>query len=278
MASAPASKVKTWQEALNKLLKTKPPLDIDGKLGPKTRAEIKKFQKEAGLKPSGDADDATMGALDQAAKTGKIPKDAGKEAAKADKGGKDDKNLSGKAWFRANASKYANSKDVADLSSGFKSSATKFIKALEDAGAKVKVFATLRSPERAALMYYCWQVGKKGMKADKVPKIPGVDINWDHGDEKKSAEAAKEMYAAFGIAGVVAQPGKSNHLTGNAIDMNISWSGELKIKDGKGKDVTIASDPKTERNTELQELGATFGCKNGAKTIAEPWHWSTTGR
>jgi hypothetical protein len=275
----PANKLKIYQEALNTLTKPKPPLEVDGKMGKLTRAEVKKFQKQAGLKESGEIDDATAKALDQAAKTGKIPKDAGKEAAKdAPKDGKDAKNLSGKAWFSANQGKYPNSKDVGDLSSGFKTSAQKFIKALEDAGAKVKVFATLRSPQRAELMYYSWQVGKVGMKADKVPKISGVDINWDHGDEKKSKAGAKEMFDAFGIAGVVAKPGKSNHLTGNAIDMNISWTGELKMKDGNGKDVTISSKPTSERNTDLQDVGATFGCKNGAKTISEPWHWSTTGR
>ncbi|MFN3972845.1 MAG: peptidoglycan-binding protein [Gemmobacter sp.] len=264
-------KLEAYQEVLNKLTKPKPLLEVDGKFGSKTKAEVRKFQKEIGAKPTGEIDESTAKALDQAVKTGKFPKDAGAK-------GPDAKNLSGKAWFNANQAKYPNSKSVSDLSSGFKSSAQKFIKALEDGGAKVKVFATLRSPQRAELMYYCWQVGKMGMKADKVPKIAGVDINWDHGDEKKSKAAAKEMFDAFGIAGVVAKPGKSNHLTGNAIDMNISWSGDLKMKDGNGKDVTIDTKPASERNTDLQDVGATFGCKNGAKTVNEPWHWSTTGR
>lgn len=276
----PASKLKAYQEALNKLTSPKPPLDVDGKLGSKTKAEVKKFQKEAGLKQSGEIDEATAQALDQAVKTGKIPKDAGKAAEKEGGGAKggDAKNLSGRAWFNANQSKYPNSKDIADLAGGFKSSVQKFIKALEDAGATVKVTATRRSPERAALMYYSWQVGKVGMKADKVPKINGVDINWDHGDDKKSKAGAKEMYDAFGIAGVVAKPGNSNHLTGNAIDMNISWSGDLKIKNAKGEDVTIATSPKSEKNSELQDIGAGYGCKNGAKTIGEPWHWSPSGK
>ncbi|QYK43023.1 MAG: D-alanyl-D-alanine carboxypeptidase family protein [Paracoccaceae bacterium] len=202
--------------------------------------------------------------------------DEGQPEEKKAEGG-NDKSLSGRAWFNANQSKYPNSKSVDDLSSTFKPKVVKFIKALETAGATVSITATLRSAARAEIMYYCWQVGVKGMKAADVPKIDGVDITWDHGDEEASKKGAKEMYDAFGMTGQVAKPGKSNHLTGNAIDMNISWTGTLKIKDGEGNDVEIDTTPTDETNTDLQALGATYGCKNGAKTLSEPWHWSPTG-
>lgn len=186
--------------------------------------------------------------------------------------------LSGKTWWNANQAKYPNSTKVEDLSSTFKPKAEKFIAALKAAGASTRFTATLRSRARADLMYYCWQVGKMGMDAATVPAIDGVDIIWDHGDAEKSKKGALEMHDAFEIAGVVAKPGNSNHLTGNAMDMYISWTGTLKIKNASDEEVTIEGAPTDETNEKIQEVGATYGCKNGAKTLDEPWHWSPTGK
>ena len=215
--------------------------------------------------PGGIADDIPLGAPS-------VPQapDAGAPAP-------DPSKLSGKAWWNANQAKYPNSTKVEDLSSTFRPKAEKFIAALTAAGASTRFTATLRSRARADLMYYCWQVGKKGMDPATVPAIDGVDIIWDHGDAEKSKKGALEMHDAFEIKGVVAKPGNSNHLTGNAMDMYISWTGTLKIKNASDEEITIEGAPTDETNEKIQEVGATYGCKNGAKTLSEPWHWSPTG-
>lgn len=220
-------------------------------------------------RPSTDGTDPAAGAPTGTPSVPQSP-DAGAAAP-------DPSKLSGKAWFNANQAKYPNSKKVDDLSSTFRPKAQKFIAALTAAGAATTIEATLRSRARADLMYYCWQVAKKGMDAATVPAIDGVDIIWDHGDAEKSKKGAQEMYDAFGIGGVVAKPGNSNHLTGDAMDMYISWTGTLKIKNASGEEVTIEGTPTDQTNEKIQEVGATYGCKNGAKTLNEPWHWSPTG-
>lgn len=218
--------------------------------------------------PSGIADDIPLGAPS-------VPQaPAPEEGAPAP----DPAKLSGKAWFNANQAKYPNSKKVEDLSSTFRPKAEKFIAALTAAGATTRIEATLRSRARADLMYYCWQVAKQGMDAATVPAIDGVDIIWDHGDAEKSKKGAQEMYDAFDIGGVVAKPGNSNHLTGDAMDMYISWSGTLKIKNASDEEITIEGTPSDQSNSTIQDVGATYGCKNGAKTLKEPWHWSPTGK
>jgi peptidoglycan hydrolase-like protein with peptidoglycan-binding domain len=40
---------------------------VDGELGPVTRAAIRRFQREAGLRVTGEPDDATVGKLRQRA-------------------------------------------------------------------------------------------------------------------------------------------------------------------------------------------------------------------
>lgn len=54
---APSKNIMTLQEALNKHGAT---LKVDGMMGPATRAALKKFQADNGLKATGRADKATM--------------------------------------------------------------------------------------------------------------------------------------------------------------------------------------------------------------------------
>jgi hypothetical protein len=184
------------------------------------------------------------------------------------------KNLSGADWYNKNQSKYPNSSSINDLSSNFKDAVTKFIKALEDAGATVKPVSTLRDPTRAFLMHWSWTLAKGKVKAAKVPSRSGLDIEWDHGDEKESQSAAKEMVDKFDMKDDAAL--NSNHLTGDAIDMTISWSGTLKIKNANGEDVEITSSPRTGENKELQAVGETYGVVSHKKSTDEN-HWSVNG-
>jgi hypothetical protein len=187
----------------------------------------------------------------------------------------DDKDLSGLDWFKRNHAKYPNSAKIADLDSGFKSNVKAFTDALKAAGAKVTVSATLRNPKRAALMHWAFKVAKGNVKAAAVPKIAGVRITWDHGDDSKSVAAAAEMVGKSGF-NIAFQPSlTSRHIQGKAIDMTITWSKSLTIKNRKGEDVTIDSAPTNGRNKELHKVGATYGV---VKLVSDPPHWSTDGR
>jgi uncharacterized protein YcbK (DUF882 family) len=169
----------------------------------------------------------------------------------------DDKDLSGLDWFKRNHAKYPNSAKIADLDSGFKSNVKAFTDALKAAGAKVTVSATLRNPKRAALMHWAFKVAKGKVKAAAVPKIAGVRITWDHGDDSKSVAAAAEMVGKSGF-NIAFQPSlTSRHIQGKAIDM------------------TIDSAPTNGRNKELHKVGATYGV---VKLVSDPPHWSTDGR
>ncbi len=182
-------------------------------------------------------------------------------------------NLSGKDWV----SKFPTSKEIGALSSPFSGNVKKFVDALHAAKAKVEVSATLRPPARAYLMHYAFKVAQ-GLDPAKVPPMPGVDIDWVHKDAsgnadlKASTQAAAEMVSAYDIAYEPAL--KSHHSEGKAIDMNISWSGDLAIKDAKGNMVTIKSSPRNGGNKELHAIGAGYGV---IKLVSDPPHWSSDG-
>lgn len=184
---------------------------------------------------------------------------------------------------------FPTSKSLTDLKGGFASSMKQFAAALKAAGVKMTISATYRPPERAYLMHFSWLVAK-GMDPAKVPPMRGVDIDWTckgGGKDAKSAsppatggkpdnaeavKAAKEMVRAYAIAYAPALT--SRHTQGLAIDMSLSWSGTLSIKDAKGKDVSIASSPRDGGNKELQAVGATYGV---VKLKSDPPHWSSDG-
>lgn len=186
-----------------------------------------------------------------------------------------DPNLSGLDWYKKNQSKYPDSDSLADLSGTFKTNATNFINALKDAGAKVSVNSTLRDPTRAFLMHWAWKVAKGMVKADKVPSKSGVNIEWDHDDDKESQKAAQDMIGPSGFKMAYIAVLDSNHLTGQAVDMDISWSGTLKIKNAKGEDVEITTSPTNGNNKDLWAVGETYGVK---KLASDPPHWSFNGR
>jgi hypothetical protein len=132
------------------------------------------------------------------------------------------------------------------------------------------VESTLRDPTRAFVMHGAWKVAKGMVKADKVPSKSGLGIEWDHGDDKESQKAAQDMIGRSGFNMAYIAALDSNHITGQAIDMDISWSGKLKIKE-----VEISSTPANGDNKELQDIGAGYGVK---KLVSDPPHWSFNGK
>ena len=189
------------------------------------------------------------------------------------------KRKSGKYWVTWANSNAKRSTDVADLSDPFKTNVKAFIAALKAAGAKVKVNTTTRSKKRAYLFHWSWKISLGKCLASAATEMPGVDIEWDHGDAEKSKAGAQEMVSGFGLAvpprSKVAPSLNSNHIRGNAIDMTITWTGKIKIKKKDGTKVEVAHMKDANANTSLHTVGESYSVKKNTKDAP---HWSTTGR
>ena len=178
-------------------------------------------------------------------------------------------------WANQNATA---SDKVDDLSEPFRSNVKAFIAALEKAGAKTEVTETRRSAKRAYLFHWCWKIALGKCKPSEATAMPGVDIQWDHGSEAASKKGAREMIDGFGLAvppnSVVAPATTSNHIEGKAVDMNVAWTGTIKVQDKTGKDISITfmSDPNA--NKPLHAVGATYGVE---KLTSDAPHWSVDG-
>ncbi|MBB5191458.1 fructose/tagatose bisphosphate aldolase [Silvimonas terrae] len=187
-----------------------------------------------------------------------------------------EKELSGAQWV----TKYPGSSDTADLEEDFKIATESFLAALRLAKATVYIAATFRPPERAYLMHWSWKIAHKKVKPEKVPARSGILIEWDHGDEEKSIQAAKSMVSSYGMDGLKVAPAlSSRHTEGKAIDMSIAWSSKvLTISDASGKEIEIKEGVKNGMNSELHKIGESYGVikfKLGAK---DKPHWSSDGK
>jgi hypothetical protein len=239
-------------------------LKVDGSIGSRTISAIRTFQfKVMKLqKPDGrvDPNGRTFTALMHSGTTSpSLGPVAGTD------------NLSGSAWWHANQAKYPNSASVSDLESSFRTKVEAFIAALQAAGATVSVSATRRNKIRAHLMHYSWDIAKGLIKPSAVPGISGLTIVWDHGTLPKSKSAAAAMVGLFDI---VYRPSlTSRHISGTAIDMTISWTGTLKIKNKAGTVVSIDA-PRDGSNPKLHTVGKSYGV---VKLLSDPPHWSVDG-
>jgi len=192
---------------------------------------------------------------------------------------------SGVQW----CARFPTSKSTADLAPPFRDAVLAFLSQLGDSHANVSIQATLRPPQRAYLMHWAWGIARglpKNMcRPGDVPNRPidpatvgamaGVDIDWTHGGDPVAAKAAAaKMVQTYGMAAAAALNGR--HIEGHAIDMNISWSGTLAIRDFNGQTHNIASTPRDGTNTELNAVGKTFGVIKLLKI--DPPHWSIDGR
>lgn len=233
------------------------PLTVDGHADARTVAAIKLFQlKIAGMM---HAD----GRVDPGGRTwNTLAKGIAKPAAQQ---------LSGAAWWHANQARFPNSADLSALDAGFRLKVDKFLAAMRAAGLKVQVRSTRRNKVRAYLMHYSWKVAKGLLAAGQVPAETGCDIVWDHGNAQASKLGAQQMVDLFNV---VYQPAlNSRHISGLAIDMDIAWNGQPKIRDGAGKDVTLGV-PADGTNTVLHQVGRSYGV---VKNVADRPHWSDNG-
>jgi hypothetical protein len=184
---------------------------------------------------------------------------------------------SGKTWV----SKFPDTKDVKDLEDDFEAKVNDFIGAVKTAGVTPSIITVYRPEERAFLMHWCWMIYKKHEPADKITDtMKGVDIDWWHGDQAKSEAAAKEMHDGYGIkADLTVEPAKtSRHTEYKAIDMSITWTGDLKIKNKDGSEVKITSTPRDSSNADLITVAKTYGVIHFTKAAKDVNHWSTDGK
>jgi hypothetical protein len=233
-----------------------PPLKVDGQAGVNTVAAIKLFQ----LKVAGMA--LADGRVEPGGRTwNTLAKDIAKPS----------QQLSGATWWHANQARFPNSADLSTLDIGFRQKVDKFLAAMRAAGLKVQVRSTRRSKVRAYLMHYSWKLAKGQLTADKVPPEPGCDIVWDHGNPQASKLGAQQMVDLFNV---VYQPSlNSRHINGLAIDMDIGWAGQAKMRDSTGKDVNLGM-PQDGTNTTLHQVGKGYGV---IKNVADRPHWSDNG-
>jgi hypothetical protein len=183
--------------------------------------------------------------------------------------------LSGSLW----TSKFPGSKDVDDLEPDFREKVRNFLKALEEAKLNINISATYRPSRRAYLMHWSWLIAKTDQDVQKVPEMPGVYINWWHGDNSESKKAAQEMVNSYSINKLKVPPALlSRHTQRKAIDVTISWLRSIEIKDADGKLRMIPSAPRDGTNKELIEVGKTYGVIHFKNIEADRPHWSTDGR
>ena len=185
---------------------------------------------------------------------------------------------SGSFWVTWADMHAKNSNNVDDLVEPFRSSAMSFIKALKDAGATVIVSTTRRSDKRAYLFHWSWKISQGKCRASDPPALAEVDILWDHGNEAQSKRGALEMVNGFGLAvppqSINPPSLTSHHITGNAIDMTINWTGTINVKKKAETTVAVPFMSNVNQNSTLHAVGDSYGVKK-LKTDAP--HWSIDG-
>lgn len=194
--------------------------------------------------------------------------------------------VSGPSWV----GKFPTSRSIDDLSSGFRDKVRGFFDALNDTTATISINATRRPRQRAYLMHFSWLIAKNRINpADATPFKPKggeeeVDIQWVHRkpdgtpDVAASRAAARKMVDGFDIGGGSVAPAlNSNHIRGTAIDMSVTWTGTLSIKNKSDKVIDIKSVPRSSINPDLIKVAKTYGVIHFSPPADDPPHWSLTG-
>jgi hypothetical protein len=188
--------------------------------------------------------------------------------------------LSGTQWV----GRFPTSASTSDLEPPFRDSIDSFVAALRVANAAVTISATLRPPERAYLMHWCWKISKQNFDPLKVPARSGVSIDWVHKDAAgaysatASKAAATSMVHGYGMQTLGVAPAlASRHIEGHAIDMSILWKGALSAANASGTVTSISTTPCTGMNIKLHEIGATYGVIKYKGSGNDAPHWSTDG-
>lgn len=177
--------------------------------------------------------------------------------------------VSGPHW----CSRFPNSTSIDDLHPDWRRHVWAFVDALREGGALVAVPETVRPAERAYLMHWCWMIANLSQAPAAVPLFDGVDIDWTHRGDGRSARAAAEaMVAAYGLLDLPSLD--SRHVTGHALDMHITWTNRLSLRDCRGSTHYILTEPRNGSNPQLVRIAASFGVIR--QSNGRP-HWSVDG-
>jgi hypothetical protein len=183
--------------------------------------------------------------------------------------------LSGPVWVP----RFPTRTDLAALETGFQANVRRFLKALGDAAANVRVTATLRPVERAHLMRFAFLIAKQNLDPHTAPAKSGVNINWVHPTPDASRQAAQQMCDGYGLNNLLVPPALgSRHTIGKSIDMVISWTGTLSIRNADGSVIAITGTPRDGTNPTLIATGKTYGVIHFQPPARDAVHWSTDGR
>jgi D-alanyl-D-alanine dipeptidase len=174
-----------------------------------------------------------------------------------------ERELSGAQWV----DRFPGSSSVDDLNPDFAAKVGKFISAIRATGASVRVSATFRPKERAYLMHYSAAIAKGTIAAARVPRMDGVNIEWQHDSDKESQSAASSMAAGYRI--VYPPALSSRHTEKAAIDMTITGLIGKTMKNASGEDIEIKN------NEDIFSVGATYRV---IKLVSDPPHWSDNGQ
>jgi hypothetical protein len=176
--------------------------------------------------------------------------------------------LSGPHW----CARFPTSSSPDTLVEPFRGKVKRFLAALAAGKATVTINATFRPKQRAYLMHYAFRIANREIAPRAVPPLGGVEIAWVHASEAQAVAAAQRMVDTYGIAFPPALA--SRHTQGLAIDMDISWSGDLVIDDGKGRHLAVQTQPRDGGNQALWGIGDSYGV---IKLASDPPHWSSDG-
>jgi hypothetical protein len=176
--------------------------------------------------------------------------------------------LSGSQW----CGRFPASSSVETLIEPFRGKVKRFLAALAEGDARVSISATFRPKQRAYLMHYCYQLANRQISPRAIPPLNGVEIGWVHASDADSVSAAQAMVSAYEIA--FAPLLASRHTQGLAIDMDIAWTGDLALSDGKGRQLAVDTEPRDGENQALWGIAASYGVM---KLFGDPPHWSSDG-
>jgi peptidoglycan hydrolase-like protein with peptidoglycan-binding domain len=259
------AEVKDLQATLNKTAQLNPLLKVDGDFGYTSSKGLAEAYKKRDVRLRGELEEALSTATKQKLGQDLTPAlDILNGYAKIQRF-----RLSGPHWIDS----FPTSKSISDLSSPFRQRVEAFQKALIDAGCQVIVTATHRPKERAYLMHYAARINRQEIAAKYVPKMAGVDVEWEHYTNAGSVQAARDMVEAYGVGGNPVSL-NSRHIQRLAIDWNVTWNGNINIRDGNGRMLTVANPPNAALNRTLWTVGSTYGVY---KLSNDPPHWSVDG-
>src|SRR5262249_10335665 len=117
--------------------------------------------------------------------------------------------------------------------------------------------------------HYAWDIAHGLIAPSAVPPRQGIDIRWDYGNDSVSRQAAQQMVDFFGMTNHAEL--NSRHIQALAIDMQVSWTGVLMIKNKAGRTRGISSGPWNANNRTLARLAATYGVYRVFSDVAPRW-------